>query len=251
MVGIGADVGVAAVGGGGQKFLLVEAFGAVAVEGEFFVSVEAGFVVALDFVFAAAHLAEAGEVALYDKMGARYHQQHHQQGNGKQFGRQREHIGAAGENKQCALHQLGQPCKRKRQAADVAAEAGEDFGLANQLDLFFVRIHDAFDELGLHLAHEVLPDFGKVDLGVVGGDKVKRDQQQKGQQPAAAALQQMAVDVGQDADAQRARQGGEREHLQKRAAVLGVDEFEQIHGDGRGFRLGRADFSGKSVFRLP
>ena len=114
-----------------------------------------------------------------------------------------------------------------------------------------MRIHDAFNQLGLHLANKILPDFGKLDLCVVGGDKVKRHQQQKGQQTAAVALQQMAVDVGQDADAERARQGGEREHLQKRAAVLGVDEFEQIHGDGRGFRLGRADFSGKSVFRLP
>ena len=134
---------------------------------------------------------------------------------------------------------------------DVAAQAGEDFGLADELDLFFVRIHDALYQLGLHLAHEVLPDFRQLELGVASGDEVEREQQQKGQKAAAVALQQIAVDIRQNADAQRARQGGEREHLQKRAAVLGVDEFEQIHGDGRGFRLGRADFSGKSVFRLP
>ena len=81
MVGIGADVGIAAVGGSGQHFLLIETLGAIAVKREFFVSAQAGFVVALDFVFAFAHLAKAGEMALHHKMRARYHDEHHHQNN--------------------------------------------------------------------------------------------------------------------------------------------------------------------------
>ena len=81
VVGIGADVGVAALRGGGQHFLVVEAFGAIAVEGQLFVSVQAGFVLALDFVVDAAHLAEAVVVALHHDVRAHYHRKHHQQGD--------------------------------------------------------------------------------------------------------------------------------------------------------------------------
>ena len=147
-----------------------------AVEREFFVAVQAGFVVALDFVFAVAHLAEAGVLPLYHKMRARHHQQHHGERNGKQLGRQHHHVNTTRQHKQRALHQFGQPREREGQIADVAAQAGENFGFANQLDLLFVRIHDAFDQLRLHLEHEILPDSGQLDLGEIGGGKIQRNQ---------------------------------------------------------------------------
>ena len=78
MVGIGADVGVAARFCLGDELLLIKTFGTGAVECEFFVSVQRGFVVPLDFVFGTAHIAEAVEMAHGEKpsAGGKYGEQH-------------------------------------------------------------------------------------------------------------------------------------------------------------------------------
>ena len=234
VVAVGADGVMAVLCGGGGEIFVVEAFGAVAVEFQLFVAVKAGFVVGVELVFKAAHGFEAGVDAFDHIMAAQNHNGKNQGGDDKQLRRQPNQIGAATESKQNTLHQFGQPRKSHADAADVVGQAGQKPGFAGKLDLRIVRIHDAFEQLRAQFEHKLMPEFRQTDLRKCGGRKIKH--QQGGKLPHHAlhsgftALQQVAVDKNQYADAEQAGKQREGKHGQKRFAVLVENKADDVHG---------------------
>ena len=83
MVNVGADMVIAFERGFIAELFVEETLGAVAVETEFFMAVQAGLVVVVEIVFRLAHQVEMAVMAAYQHMAEGDHQQHERSYHGK------------------------------------------------------------------------------------------------------------------------------------------------------------------------